>query len=159
MNDPTGNVSERELVLELVVDAPRDKVWRCWTEADPLRQWFTPRPWTVAAAELDVRPGGMQQIVMRSPEGAEFPNTGVYLEVVPNEKLVFTDAYASAWIASEKPFMTATVSFADDAPGKTRFHAHVTHWTAEDCESHRKMGFHGGWTAAARQLEEVAAGI
>jgi uncharacterized protein YndB with AHSA1/START domain len=62
-----------------------------------LKQWFTPRPWTVASAEMDVRPGGSSTIVMRSPEGQEFPNRGVYLDVVKNERIVFTDAYTEAW--------------------------------------------------------------
>ena len=58
-------------------------------------------------AELDVRPGGANLIVMRSPDGAEFPNRGVYLAVEPGRRLVFTDAFVEAWVPSPKPFMTA----------------------------------------------------
>ena len=101
---------ERELVYTRVIHAPRAVVYRCWTEPELLVQWFTPAPWTTARAELDVRPGGTCHIVMRSPEGEEVPNPGVYLEVVPGEKLVFTDAYTSAWEPSEKPFMTGEIA-------------------------------------------------
>lgn len=60
-------------------------------------QWFTPPPWKTIRAEIDVRPGGSSNIVMQGPDGTEMPNLGVYLEVVKNERLVFTDAYTSAW--------------------------------------------------------------
>ena len=58
-----------------------------------LKQWFAPLPYTTPVAELDVRPGGSAFIVMRGPDGKDLPNRGVYLEVVPNERLVSTDAY------------------------------------------------------------------
>jgi len=79
--------ADRELVLTKILDAPRGKVWRCWTEPSLLKQWFAPRPWTTPHAEMDVRPGGKSRVVMRSPEGADCPNPGVFLEVLPDEKL------------------------------------------------------------------------
>lgn len=86
---PTSTSStERELVLTRLIDAPRDKVFQAWTDPQLLKQWFAPLPWTTPHVELDVRPGGSSLIVMRSPEGEEFPNRGVYLEVVKNERLV-----------------------------------------------------------------------
>jgi uncharacterized protein YndB with AHSA1/START domain len=110
------------------------------------------------SAKLDVRPGGSSIITMRSPEGQDFPNSGVYLEVVPNEKLVFTDAFTQAWVPSAKPFMAVTLTFADEG-GKTRYTATARHWNAEDREAHEKMGFHVGWGICAAQLEALAASI
>ena len=80
--------SDRELVLTRLIDAPREKLFRAWTEPEVLKQWFTPAPYTTPVAELDVRPGGANLIVMRDPEGNEFPNRGVYLEAVENERLL-----------------------------------------------------------------------
>jgi uncharacterized protein YndB with AHSA1/START domain len=148
--------SDRELVLTRTINAPPAKVFRAWTEPELLKQWFAPRPWTVSAAEADVRPGGSSLIVMRSPEGQEFPNPGVYLEVVPNERLVFTDAYTSAWEPSEKPFMTVILTFEDEG-GKTKYTARARHWSVADREAHEKMGFHEGWGQCADQLAEVVA--
>lgn len=145
-----------DLHLSRFIPAPRAVLWRAWTEPALLMQWFTPRPWTVARAELDVRPGGTSLVVMRSPEGQEFPNAGVYLEVVPGRRLVFTDAYTQAWVPSAKPFMTGTIEFADEAGG-TRYTALVSHWSAADREAHEKMGFHEGWGAATDQLAALAA--
>src|SRR5450755_3791930 len=97
-----------------MIDAPREKVYRAWTDPELLKQWFAPLPYTTPVAELDVRTGGSTLIVMRDPEGHELPNRGVYLEVVKNEKLVFTDAYTKAWEPSEKPFMTGILTFEDE---------------------------------------------
>ncbi|MFO0989229.1 MAG: SRPBCC family protein [Alphaproteobacteria bacterium] len=152
----TADGPGHELVLTRIIDAPREKLYRCWTEPELLRRWFVPRPWTVARAEMDVRPGGSSLVVMRSPEGQEMPNPGVFLEVVENERLVMTDAYTSAWVPSAKPFMTAIVTFEDLGGGKTRYTARARHWTAEDRAAHEKMGFHEGWGICADQLAALA---
>lgn len=150
--------SDRELTLVRVVDAPREKLYRAWTEPELLTKWFTPRPWTVSLAQTDVRAGGSTLIVMRSPQGEEYPNRGVYLEVVPNQRLVLTDAYTEAWLPSEKPFMTAILTF-DDLDGSTRYIARVRHWTVADREAHEQMGFHEGWAKATDQLAELVASL
>jgi uncharacterized protein YndB with AHSA1/START domain len=145
-----------ELSLVRIINAPPEKVFRAWTEPALLKQWFTPRPWTVASAEMDVRPGGSSTIVMRSPEGQEFPNRGAYLDVVKNERIVFTDAYTEAWVPSEKPFMTGIITFENEA-GKTRYTARVFHWNEADRKAHEDMGFHQGWAKATDQLAEPVA--
>ena len=147
--------AKRQLVLERIFDAPCEKVYRAWTEPKLLKQWFAPLPWTTPGAALDVRPGGSSLIVMRDPDGKDYPSQGVYLEVVENEKLVFTDAFTSAWAPSEKSFMLAIVTFEDLDEGKTRYTARVRHWTVEDRETHEKMGFHEGWGRCADQLAEL----
>jgi uncharacterized protein YndB with AHSA1/START domain len=148
--------SDRELVLTRVIDVPRETLWRCWTEPKLMVQWFTPPPWKTVHAETDVRAGGSSTIVMQGPEGQEMPNRGVYLEVVPHQKLVFTDAYTSAWQPSEKPFFTGILTFEDLGGGRTRYTARALHWTKEDCENHAKMGFHEGWGIATDQMTALA---
>ena len=105
-----------------------------------------------------MRPGGSNLVVMRSPDGNEFPNPGVYLVVVPNERLVVTDAYTSAWVPSEKPFMTLILTFENEG-GKTRYTARARHWTDADREAHEKMGFHEGWGICTDQLAALATRI
>ncbi len=155
-NTEANEPSNRELVLTRIIDAPREKVYRAWTDPELLKQWFAPAPFTTPVAELDVRPGGSNRIVMRDPQGNEFPNRGVYLEVVENERLVFTDAYTKAWEPSKKPFMTVIVTFEDEG-GRTRYTARARHWTAADREAHEKMGFHEGWGRCADQLAALVA--
>lgn len=153
----TAENARHELTLTRVIDAPREKIFRCWTEADLVKQWFAPLPWTTPVAELDVRPGGASLIVMRGPDGNEFPNRGVYLDVVRNERIVFTDAFTEAWVPSAKPFMVGTIQLDDLGDGKTRYAATVGHWTAADREQHEQMGFHVGWGICTDQLAALAA--
>lgn len=146
--------SDRELVLCKILDITPEQAYRGWTDPKLMKEWFCPKPWTIAKAEVDLRPGGSSLIVMRSPEGQEFPNPGIYLEVVPNKKLVFTDAFVNAWTPNEKPFMVATVTF-EDHGGKTKYTARAMHWTKEATEQHKQMGFQEGWGICADQLETL----
>jgi uncharacterized protein YndB with AHSA1/START domain len=150
--------ADRELELTRLLEAAPEKVYRAWTEPELVKRWFAPRPWTTPHVELDVRPGGGLLFVLRSPEGEDMPHRGVYLEVVPGKRLVWTDAYSRAWEPSGKPFFTAILTFEDEG-GRTRYRARALHWTVEDREAHEKMGFHEGWGQCADQLEEVLAGI
>jgi uncharacterized protein YndB with AHSA1/START domain len=149
-------MATHELVLTRLIDADPMDVYRCWTEPELMKQWFTPRPWTTPVIENDVRPGGSSFILMRGPEGEEHPNRGVYLEVDPGRKLVTTDAYTEAWVPSEKPFMTAILTFEPEG-GQTRYTAIARHWTAEDRQAHEQMGFHEGWGKATDQMEALLA--
>ena len=148
--------SDRELILTRLIDVPREKLWRCWTEPKLMLQWFTPAPWKTTHAETDVRPGGSSYVVMQGPDGTEMPNRGIYLEVIKNEKLVFTDAYTSAWEPSENPFFTGILTFEDAGNGQTRYTARALHWTKENREAHEKMGFHEGWGVATDQMTALA---
>ncbi|HVK42452.1 MAG TPA: SRPBCC family protein [Phenylobacterium sp.] len=154
--DATPPANDRELVLTRIIDVPREKLYRAWTEPELLKQWFAPKPFTVPVAEVDVRPGGSSLIVMRDAEGNDYPNSGIFLEVVPNEKIVTTDAYTEAWAPSEKPFMTAIVTFEDLGEGRTKYVARARHWTVEDRETHEQMGFMEGWGICADQMADVA---
>lgn len=148
---------KHELKIELILDAPKEKIYRGWTEPELMKQWFAPKPWTTPHVENDVRPGGASLAVMRSPEGQEFPNPGQYLEVIPNRKIVFTDAFTGNWVPKEgAPFFVGELTFEDAGPGKTKYTAIARHWTEEAMKQHEQMGFVPGWTQCARQLEELA---
>jgi len=148
--------SSNDLVLDRVLDAPRDKLWRCWVEPELLKQWFCPKPWYVSEARIDPRPGGECFTVMNGPDGERFDNTGVYLSVTEHEQIVFTDAFEPGWRPAGQPFMVADVRFEDAGDGKTRYTARAMHWNAEAREQHEQMGFHEGWGKAAEQLEALA---
>ncbi|EJL57182.1 hypothetical protein PMI09_01199 [Rhizobium sp. CF122] len=147
--------AQHELILVREFDAPREKIFKAWTDPVLMKEWFVPRPWTLSDVKVDLRPGGSNLIVMRSPEGQEFPNRGVYLEIVENEKIVFTDAFASAWVPSEKPFFVGIILLEDLGNGRTKYTAKARHWTAADKEQHEQMGFHEGWGKCADQLAEL----
>ncbi|MEQ8354507.1 MAG: SRPBCC family protein [Kiloniellaceae bacterium] len=151
-----SSTAGRELTLTRLIAVPREKVYRAWTEPELLKRWFAPSPYTTPHAELDVRSGGSNFIVMRDPDGNDMPLRGVYLEVVKNELIVFTDAFTEAWLPSEKPFFTGIITF-EDEDGKTRYTARARHWSEAGCKAHEDMGFHEGWGLCAEQLAAVAA--
>jgi uncharacterized protein YndB with AHSA1/START domain len=154
---PAAATPNRDLIITRIIDAPREKVFRAWTDPELLKRWFAPLPYTTPIAEPDVWPGGANLIVMRDPQGNDLPNRGVYLEVVENERLVFTNAYTKAWEPSEKPFMTVILTFEDEG-GKTKYTALVRHWTVADRETHEKTGFYQGWGQCTDQLEALVTG-
>lgn len=138
------------------MDVPAVKLFKAWTTGERMGEWFCPKPWRVSEATLDLRVGGQSLIVMEGPNGERVENPGVFLEIVENRKIVFTDAYTSAWVPSAKPFMTAVVEFIDLGGGRSRYVATALHWSEEDMKTHEEMGFHQGWGIVAGQLEEVA---
>jgi uncharacterized protein YndB with AHSA1/START domain len=148
-----------ELRLERLLDAPRAKVWRCWTEPKLLEQWFAPPSWTTEVKTLELRPGGASHIVMRGPDGEEADGVAVFLEAVPEQRLVFTNAFAPGWIPSGQPaivpFMTTIVEMSDEG-GKTRYVVRALHWTEEARKQHEERGFHEGWGQTSGQLAALA---
>ncbi|MDZ4395754.1 SRPBCC family protein [Cypionkella sp.] len=149
---------ETDLVLVREINAPREILYTCWTTPEHLVHWFVPKPHKVTACELDVRPGGKCNTTFEV-DGTEMPNNGVYLEVIPNEKLVFTDTYTEGWKPNPEPFMTAILTFEDIGNGRTRYTAVARHRSKETAESHKQMGFYDGWGTVVTQLEEYAQGL
>lgn len=143
------------LEINRYLDASPAALFRCWTEPTLMRQCYCPLPWRVTTVESEVKTGGNSLIVMEGPNGERFENYGVYLELVPNRKLVFTDAFTRAWQPSAKPFMVGEVSFEPEGQG-TRYIARAHHWTAADRDAHETMGFTEGWGIVATQMEALA---
>ncbi len=93
MSDST--ISEDVCVVERIFDAPVDIVWQMWTQPEHFKNWYGPHGFTVPVAEMDVRVGGKHLFGMASPDGSmKMWSTGEYKEIVPNERLVYTDSPA-----------------------------------------------------------------
>jgi uncharacterized protein YndB with AHSA1/START domain len=140
-----------DLVLERDIDVPRPLVWKAWTTPEHVKQWFAPKPWSVSECVIDLRPGGVFRTVMRSPEGDTYPGDGCVLEVVPNERLVWTDALLPGYRPAPEPFFTAMIELRDSGGG-TRYVATAIHRDAEGRKRHEDMGFLDGWGMALDQL-------
>ena len=157
-----------DLVFERIVDVPRELIWAAWTTPEHLKKWFTPAPWKTVDCEIDLRPGGMFRTVMRSPEGQEFPSAGCYLEIVPNERLVWTSALEPGFRPAKRTaepghecadlLFTAIISLEAQGSG-TQYTARAVHGDAESCRKHAEMGFHEGWGAAFEQMLELVRGM
>jgi uncharacterized protein YndB with AHSA1/START domain len=148
---------ELDLVLERIIDVSPELVWEAWTRPEHLKEWFTPRPWTVSEVEIDVRPGGKFRTVMRSPEGVDMDGgAGCFIEVVPQRRLVWTDALEPGFRPAPPPTadslrLTAVISIEPHARG-ARYVAMALHSNAVDRQRHEDMGFHSGWGTALDQL-------
>lgn len=146
-----------DLVLEREVDVPPELVWAAWTTPEHLLKWFTPKPFETAEVEIDVRPGGIFRVVMRSPEGELMDQgSGCILEAVENRRLVWTGALGPGFrpTGSDFPF-TAIITMEPSGSG-TRYRAVAMHGDPELKSRHEEMGFAEGWGAALDQLVELA---
>ena len=164
MSEATANSTEnRELVLERIVDAPRERLFDGWTNPKLMPQWFAPAPLVTTVHELDLRPGGAIRITMRDPNsGAEYPASGVYLEIVKNERLVWTNALlpgyrpaASGAASADNLVFTAIIEMRQQGTG-TRYTATAIHRNEDEAQKHANMGFHDGWGKALEQLVALA---
>ncbi len=142
-----------DLVLEREIDVPVERVWEAWTTAEHLKHWFAPKPWSITACDLDLRPGGAINFTMRSPEGQEFPNTQCYLEVTPLQRLIITDTLLGGYRPSANPFFTAVIEFARKGSG-TRYKATAIHGNEAARKKHVEMGFYEGWGTVVTQMVE-----
>src|SRR5437588_8487193 len=141
MDHTDAATADRELTLTRVLDAPRELVFRMWTDPRHVAQWWGPQGFTTISLEMDPRPGGAYRGSMRSPEGTLYSRRGVYREIVPPERLAFTFAWEDA--AGDLGHETiVTVTFAEQG-GKTLLTLHqATFESVERCDDHRR-----GWTS------------
>jgi uncharacterized protein YndB with AHSA1/START domain len=93
-NIPETETQDREIVITRVFDAPRELVWKAWTNCEHLKRWWGPERFTAPACKIDLRVGGRYLFCMRSPEGQDYWSTGVYREIVEPSRLVYTDNFA-----------------------------------------------------------------
>lgn len=154
MSRNTVTVEELDLTISRVIRATPDRIWRAWTQPELLKQWFAPRPVQVVSAEIDPRPGGTCNIVMRLPDGTEMDNPGCVLLAEPERKLVFTDALGPGFRPTGGGFMTAIILIEPEGDG-CRYSARVLHKSAEDRQKHEEMRFAEGWGTCLDQLAEL----
>src|SRR5262245_45864240 len=108
----SASAMRREITITRIFDAPPALVFRMWTEPKHLAQWWGPAGFTNPVCELDVRPGGKIRILMRAPDGVDYPMTGMFREVVPPKRLVFVSTPVDAQGHTLLEGVT-TVSFAE----------------------------------------------
>lgn len=130
MTESNQKTGDQELVIIRVFDAPRNLVWKAWTEPEHVMEWWGPKGFTAPIVKTDFRVGGKSLLCMRSPEGEDYWSTGVYREIVEPEKIVTTDSFSDAQgnvvsashygMSGEWPLeLLVTVTFEED-DGKTK---------------------------------------
>jgi uncharacterized protein YndB with AHSA1/START domain len=152
---PQPGTAPRELVLTRIIDAPRELVFKAWTDPQHLAQWWGPQHFTNPVCEVDLRPGGALRIDMRGPDGSIYPLEGVFREVVVPERLVFTN---NALDATGQPMIEGltTVTFAEHE-GKTLLTVHdlISQATPEAADA--LAGMDEGWNQSLDRLAALPA--
>jgi uncharacterized protein YndB with AHSA1/START domain len=147
-----GQAPERDLVIERVFNAPRALVFQAWTDLEHVAKWFGPKHHPATHVTMDVRPGGRWRSCLRSPEtGANLWLGGVYREIVPPERLIFTFAWEEEGERGLETLVEITLAERD---GKT----HMTFRQTPFQSDTERDGHRGGWTSTFERLEELLAG-
>jgi uncharacterized protein YndB with AHSA1/START domain len=165
-NRPSEGPAEQDLVITRIFDAPRDLVWKAWTEPERVKQWWGPRDFTCPVAKIDLRVGGKYLFCMQSDSGPDtwqkgIWSTGVYREIVPMERLVWTDSFADEngnvvpathyGMGDDFPLeMLVTVTFEELEDGKTK----MTLWHVGLPAGEMKEQTGAGWNESLDKLAE-----
>ncbi|HEV8339686.1 MAG TPA: SRPBCC domain-containing protein [bacterium] len=164
-SSPATKTAEGELFITRVFDAPRELVWKAWTEPERFKRWWGPKGFTAPFCKIDLREGGTYLNSMRSAEGQEFWSTGVYREIVPIERLVYTDSFADEngnvvpashyGLSADYPVeFLVTVTFEDD-DGKTKLTLRHAGLPAGADRDNAAAGWNESFDKLAESLKEL----
>jgi uncharacterized protein YndB with AHSA1/START domain len=147
-NQSTKALSDREVAITHVFDAPAAKVFAAYTDPKQVPKWWGPKGNGVRVETMDVRPGGAWRFVQRGPDGRDFATHGTYVEVTPVTRLVYT------FQAEGMPHSVTTTVELSESGGKTHMTLTLLAHSAEIRDQMVKYGAVGGAKAAAMQLAE-----
>ena len=146
-----------DLTIIRVIDAPRSLVWKAWTDEALLAQWWGPHGWAAPVCRIEARPGGVWHIDMQGPDGTIYPCRGRYLDVVDNQRLVYSDvvhADETAWGGKPPPSCVQVIAF-EDVGDRTRLAITMRMASAADRDAMANMGCEAGWTESIERLNEL----
>jgi uncharacterized protein YndB with AHSA1/START domain len=153
--------TDTQILITREFDAPRDLVWRAWTEPELIERWWAGKRGKVKSADVDLRVGGKWRYVMEAGEGFEVAFHGEYREIVPNERLVNTEVYEDPdgmWERDPDFYAVNTITFSEE-DGRTTMTCLVDHTKKEHRDGHIESGMEGGMQESMDALEEVAASL
>jgi uncharacterized protein YndB with AHSA1/START domain len=143
---------DREIVITRSFDAPRQLVFEAWTRPELLRRWWGCEGSTLTTCEVDLRPGGRWRFVMRMPDGSEHPLKGIYRDILPPDKLVYTECYDLPSIG--RPQWLTTIVFEVEGD-KTKLTHALLHGSKEARNGHLQAGMEGGMIQSFKRLENL----
>ena len=158
-----ANEPRKELTISRIFDAPRAMVWKAWTDPGMVTKWWGPRGVTTPTCEVDARKGGKINIVMLAGKelgpavGHEWPMTGTFEEVTPQDRLVYTASALQDRKGSQSLLETRTTVTFDDLHGKTKLTVHILLTRSSDTPEAKFViqGMEGGWSQSFDKLEET----
>ena len=161
MSHPVTIDPKRDFAIERTIDAPVRLVWEALTKAEHLKEWYMPKAWgRVARAELDLRPGGIISIDIAVGDGPVVPNVGCILEVVPQQRLVWTSMLFPGYRPAVFDDIPITAIMTMESVGKgTRYVFTALHRNEGDFQTNRTSGFYEGTEVAIDQFVQHVLGL
>lgn len=161
MAEPTQHRGGSELVITRILEAPREHVWKAWTDPETFMRWWGPKGFTAPVCTIDLRPGGKYLNCMRSPDGKDYWSTGVYREVMEPERIVATDSFADEHgdvvpathygMSSDLPLEMLLIVTFEEQEGKTKLTLkHIGLPPGEDQD-----GARSGWNESLDKLADL----
>ncbi len=171
MSDQSTKTESKDFVISRVFDAPRDLVWRCFTQVERLKQWWGPKGVKIAKATVDLRVGGTFHYAMQPPSGEIMWGKMAYREITPQDRIVFLNSFSDEDggvtrhpMAPNWPMHMLSIFIFEDMPGdKTKF---TVHWSPNEATPEEQETFNSeqsrvsmtnGWTGTLDQLEAYLA--
>lgn len=156
--------STDDLIIERLLDAPRELVFQAWTDPEHVMRWWGPEHYTSPSCKIDLRVGGAYLFCMRSPEGQDFWSTGVFREIVPVERIVYTDSFADAdgnivpasqyGLGDDFPAELLVTVTLDEHEGKTRMTVRHAAMPAGEMAEMTRMGWNQSFDKLAASLKQ-----
>jgi len=165
----TTATKSADFVISRVFNAPRELLWKCFTDPERMKQWWGPKGFTVLVSKMDLRPGGTYLYGMRTPDGQDMWGRMVYREIVPPEKIVFINSFSDEHGGLTRHPMSptwpiellSTFTFEEQPGGKTKF---TVRWTPHNPTAEEQATFdkghdsmNMGWSGTLGQLETYLA--
>lgn len=157
MNDKTV-IRPAPLISDRHFDAPRALVFKAWTTAEHIRNWFSPEGMTTPEAVVEFRPGGRFEVCMEAPDGTRYWSKGSFIEIVENEKIVWEASGEANEERTSHFHCVATITFVDDAAGSV-MHVHQAYEVYDDAGIAAIGGAPEGWRTTLDRLEREVARI
>ncbi len=150
MTPPAPSTVDREIIITRLVDAPRERVFDAWTDREHIAQWWGPRGFTSTVSEMDVQPGGVWRYAMHGPDGLDYRNKAVYIEVAKPERLVYHHGDDAA---GDRGRFHVAVTFAEEDK-RTEVTMRMLFDSAAECERMKELGAVEGGNQTLERLEE-----
>jgi uncharacterized protein YndB with AHSA1/START domain len=149
---------ELDLTISRVIRAPREAIWKAWTDPSRFAQWWVPEPAICKVLAMELRPGGALKTEISEDGGPFTPHLDAcFLAIDERQRIVFTNALTAGWRPAEQPFITAIITLRDHPDG-TDYAAYVMHKSNADRTMHEQLGFHDGWGTVIGQLATLVEG-
>lgn len=150
-------ITDKDLTVSRTIKAPRSAVWKAWQDPEHLVKWWAPAPFTTASTKHEFYAGGGFGTIMRGADGSDFYDSeGCFLDVVENERIVFTSALRGGWRPNKEDMPFTAIITLEEIPEGTRYTATALHGSDEDRQQHADMGFVDGWGSCIEQLGKLA---